>query len=205
MSISALLTFALAMLLLALSPGPGVFATVAQSLSSGFRSSLDLIAGIVAGDLLFLLAALLGLASAARLLGEFFIVVKLLGGAYLIWLGIRMWVARPHGASPPIGNQAGGRRRERFLSGLGITLGNPKVIVFYAGLLPNFLDVTVFSLPAALMSATVVVVVLGGVMGAYAYGADRARRLFTTPRAVRCLNRGAGTVMIGAGVAIATR
>lgn len=109
MTIESSIAFTIAMIILAASPGPGVFATVAQALAGGFRSTLEVIAGIVAGDLVFLLLAVFGLSALARTLGEFFIVIKIAGGCYLIWLGIKMWLAKP---APPeeshgIKNQTG--------------------------------------------------------------------------------------------------
>ena len=192
------------MIILAVSPGPGVFATVAQALAGGFRSALDVIAGIVAGDLVFLLLAVFGLATLARTLGEFFIVIKIAGGGYLIWLGIKMWLAKPvppeenHGVKTQTGAQ-------RFLGGLLITLGNPKVILFYVGFLPTFMDLGSLTTRDIVIVASLVAVVLVLTLGAYAYSASRARVFFTKPRAIRNLNRGAGTIMIGAGVTIATR
>lgn len=204
MGIESIVAFTGAMLVLAASPGPGVFATVAQALSGGFRSALDVIAGIVLGDLVFLLLAVCGLAAVARVMGEFFLIVKMAGAAYLIWLGFRMWCSRPEPVhierlkSP----RSGGKR---FLGGLLITLGNPKVILFYVGFLPTFIDLGRLGAADVAVTAAIVASVLTAVMGFYAYWASRMRRLFTSPRAARNLNRGAGTVMIGAGVAIATR
>lgn len=204
MTLESTIAFTIAMLILAASPGPGVFATVAQALAGGFRSALDVIAGIVAGDLIFLLLAVFGLTALARTLGDFFIVVKIAGGGYLIWLGVKLWLTRPvvPGEQPGIKAQSG---KQRLLGGLFITLGNPKAILFYAGFLPTFMDLGSLAAGDVLVVACLVAVVLVLVMGTYAYSASRARVLFTKPRAIRDLNRGAGTIMIGAGVVIATR
>jgi threonine/homoserine/homoserine lactone efflux protein len=204
MTIESSIAFAIAMIILAASPGPGVFATVAQALAGGFRSTLEVIAGIVAGDLVFLLLAVFGLSALARTLGEFFIVIKIAGGGYLIWLGIKMWLAEPvppeesHGIKKQTGTQ-------RFLGGLLITLGNPKVILFYVGFLPTFMDLGGLTTMDIVIVASLVAVVLVLVLGSYAYSASRARVFFTKPRAIRNLNRGAGAIMVGAGVTIATR
>jgi len=204
MTIESAFAFSIAMFILAASPGPGIFATVAQALSGGFRSALDVILGIVAGDLVFLLLAVYGLSTLARTLGELFVVVKLAGGGYLIWLGIKLWIARP---IPPgeqnVDNQQS--NIQRMLGGLFITLGNPKVILFYAGFLPTFIDLGRLTVGDVCLVAGLVVCVLVLTLGAYAWSAARARVLFTKPRAMRNLNRGAGTIMVGAGVTIATR
>ncbi len=204
MTIETTIAFTLAMLILAATPGPGVFASVAQALSAGFRSSWNVIAGIIAGDILFLMLAVFGLSAAAQVLGEFFFIIRLAGGVYLIWLGYKMWTAQPlsfsanHNASIRNGWQ-------RFLGGLFITLGNPKVILFYVGFLPTFMDLNHLNSMDILIISGVVTFVLAGVMGVYAYMAGRARKLFSSKRAARNLNRSAGTVMIGTGLVIATK
>lgn len=204
MSLESIIGFAAAMLILAMSPGPGVFATVSQSLSSGFRSSVEVIAGIIVGDILFLLFAAFGLTAMAYVLGDFFYIIKLAGAAYLVFLGVKMWRAKPVPIQLNAVMAHRGRWR-RFLAGLFITLGNPKVILFYAGFLPGFMDLTTLTTTDLLTIAAIVTLVLALVMGIYSYSAAYARRFFRTSAAAKSLNRGAGAIMIGAGVMIAVR
>ena len=196
--------FAVAMLILAASPGPGVFATTARALASGFRPALAVMWGIVLGDVMFLLFAVFGLSMVARVLGNLFFIVKACGGAYLIWLGIKIWRQRPESALSHQ-NPAVRSRWGNFASGLIITLSNPKVILFYCGFLPTFLDLSTLTFFDLALVVAIIAVVLGGVLTSYAYLASRARKMFTHERAVRGLNRAAGGVMVAAGVAIATR
>lgn len=204
MTLHSTIAFAAAMLALAASPGPGVFAAAAQALAGGFRSAVGVIAGIVIGDLIFLMLAVFGMSALASALGGLFVVVKIAGGAYLIFMGIRLWTARP--GSLDLTAAAGFRNgRRRVLGGLFITLSNPKVIVFYCGFLPTFMDLTRLTAADVAIVAGVVATVLSSVLGVYAYGAARARRLFTGERATRRFNCAAGTVLIGTGAAIASR
>jgi threonine/homoserine/homoserine lactone efflux protein len=205
MTLESTLGFALAMLILAATPGPGVCASVAQTLFAGFRSSLCVIAGIITGDLLFLMLAIFGLSAVAHALGELFSIVKIVGGGYLIWLGYRMWKAEP--ASPRSSLGPGEQRDgwQRYLGGLFITLSNPKVILFYCGFLPAFMELRSLAFVDIAIAAGVVATVLAAVIGMYSYFADHARRLFTGRRSARNMNRGAGTVLIGTGVIIAAR
>lgn len=204
MTIYSAIGFSVAMLILAASPGPGVFATVARALASGFRPALAVIVGIVTGDIIFLLFAAFGLSMAARVLGNMFLIVKICGGAYLIWLGIKIWLKDPQ---PVLTSQDADTRSRwgNFVSGLVITLSNPKVILFYCGFLPTFLDLTVLTAVDLVIVVAIITAVLAGVLGAYAYLASRARQLFKNRRSVRRLNRAAGGVMVAAGVAIAVR
>jgi len=204
LTIYSAIGFLMAMLVLAASPGPGVFATVARALASGFRPSFAVICGIVVGDVIYLLFAVFGLSMVARALGNMFFIVKICGGAYLIWLGVRIWFKKP---APVTENQNQNihSRWGNFATGLVITLSNPKVILFYCGFLPTFLDLSALTLIDLIIVVMIITIVLGGVLGIYAFLASRARGMFTNRQAVRRLNRSAGVVMVGAGLAIAIR
>ena len=192
------------MLVLAASPGPGVFATTARAMASGFRPALAVIWGIVLGDIIFLLFAAFGLSMVARVLGNLFFMVKICGGAYLVWLGIKIWLQKPELAQ----RQQESANRSiwgNFASGFVITLSNPKVILFYCGFLPTFLDLSALTIVDLALVVAIITLVLSGVLITYAFLASRARQLFTNKRAVKRLNRAAGGVMVAAGVAIAVR
>lgn len=204
MTLESILALCLALAVLAATPGPGVFATISRSLASGFGPGLVTVCGIVIGDLVYLSFAVFGLAVAAHLLGDFFVIVRVGGGLYVVWLGWRMWTAevvaiaeRPDGASQ-------GALRD-FTGGLVITLGNPNVILFYAGFLPTFLDLGALTPWDGAVLVGCVMVVIGGALALYAALAARARRLFRSPRAVRRLNRCSGGMMMGVGMVVATR
>jgi threonine/homoserine/homoserine lactone efflux protein len=92
-----------------------------------------------------------------------------------------------------------------FLAGLAVTLGNPKVIVFYLALVPSLLDIGAVTPLAFAELAGVLLAILALVFGFYIVLAARARRLLASPRALRAVNRTTGVVMAGAAVAIATR
>lgn len=197
MPLLTLLAFGAAMFLLAASPGPGVFATVARALASGFSHAAVLVLGIVAGDLIFLLLAIHGLASMAEILGGFFTFIKYAGGLYLIWLGIKIWRS-----NPKVKNVEGKKElswKKNFISGLSITLANPKVILFYLGFLPTFVDLTSLTSADILAISMVVAVVLGSVLLSYAWAASRAGQIFKSRRTLRTINRCAGGVMMTAG------
>ena len=203
MTLLSTLSFALAMLIPAASPGPGVFATVARSLSCGFRPALGVVAGIILGDIVFLLIAIFGLAILAQTLGDFFIIIKLLGGGYLIWQGVKIFFSNTSlsDAETKVASSISGN----FLSGLFITLGNPKVILFYCGFLPTFVSLSALTLVDFFIIIAVIAIVLATVLGTYAWLASSARQLLKTPRQMQRLNKTAGGVMVAAGVVIASR
>ncbi|MHC3994051.1 LysE family translocator [Thiomicrolovo sp. ZZH C-3] len=182
-----------AMFVLAVTPGPGVFITVSKALASGFKNTLPVIAGIVTGDLIFLLFAIFGLAAIAETFETMFLIIKYLGAGYLIWLGIKLWRSHPEKM------EIAASKKHRFLGGLSITLGNPKVILFYLGFLPTFVDLNALSGLDVFSIAFIVSSILGAVMSFYAYSSSRARQLFKNERTQKHMNEVAGSVMIGTG------
>lgn len=204
MTLISILALAGAMLLLAITPGPGVFATVARGLASGLKVSAFVVLGIVAGDLIFLLFAIYGLATVAENLHGLFVVIKYVGAVYLINLGVRLWFAIPDKTQVQAETEDLSWQ-SNFLTGLFITLGNPKVILFYLGFLPTFVDFTSLTSSDVGVIATVVSLVLGLTMLAYAYAASKARALFKDVSAERWMNRSAGSAMIATGSALAIK
>ncbi len=198
--------FAAAFAASAATPGPDVLAVTGRALGGGARACLGLVLGIVAGKLVLLTLALLGLAAAAAALGPLFVAVKLAGAAYLVWLGVKLW-RRPAadvdaaGATPPVVLPLG----REVLVGLAMALGNPVAVVFYVALLPTVLDVGTVTLASYAVLCGIVAALAASIMMGYALFAGGLRQVFRTASARRAVDRTAGTVMIGAGIAIAAR
>ncbi len=205
MTLWAALSFALAMLILAATPGPGVFITSARALDAGFGAAAVVVAGIVAGDLIFLLLAIFGLGALAELLGDLFRFVQYAGAAYLIWLGISIWRKASATAAQEAAARPSAVRVHGALSGLVITLANPKVILFYLGFLPTFMDLQELTAGDIGIVATIVTVVLGGTLLVYAYAAARAAQAIRRPRTTRIMHRTSGGLMVAVGTALALR
>jgi threonine/homoserine/homoserine lactone efflux protein len=204
MSVASYLALALAVFILALTPGPVVVATVARSLFSGLGAALGFVAGVALIDLAYLLLAVFGLSAISTVLGELFIAIKILGAAYLVYLGIRLWTDRAHEA-PVVGAPVPRRFWKSFAEGALVDLGNPKIILFYAAFLPTFADLdTLGGRDIAIMAAVVVGILVATNLG-FAWLASRARVLMKSRRAVKAVNRASGTLMIGAGAWVATR
>ncbi len=214
MNLTSIISLSVAMLILAASPGPGVFATVARSLASGFRPALAVITGIVIGDIIYLMFAIWGLSIVAQTLGELFVVVRICGGIYLFWLGLKIWFSKPLEKEAKTKTETGtgtGQLKAQhsqsgnIISGLLITLSNPKVILFYCGFLPTFIDLSILKGIDILLIVCVITIVLSSVLTIYAYMASHARLIFSSPRAIKRLNRSAGGVMMATGIAIAAK
>lgn len=189
-----------AMLLFAASPGPGLFAIVSRSLASGFNHAFVMVLGIILGDIIYLLMAIYGLSFIAELMGSFFIIVKYIGGAYLIYLGYQIFTAKVQEH-----NITGVKEiswKANFFSGLFICLGNPKVIVFYLGFLPAFMELGSLTNIDIVITVSIVTLSLTIVLLAYAYLAAKSRKVFKSEKAMQKLNYGSGGVMMGAGVVL---
>ena len=192
-------------------PGPGVTAVVSQALARGLKPALLWGAGIVLGDTAYLLLAMLGLSLVAQQLGWAFVILKWAGAAYLVFLGVRCLLAKapagvqaqPGQAPPPAASLA-----RTFLGGFCVSLGNPKVIAFYCGFLPGFVDMRALSGLDMFLVAASILPTCYAVVASYAWLASRGGDLLRsgTARSARVwklAHRGAGVVMIGAGVAVA--
>jgi threonine/homoserine/homoserine lactone efflux protein len=206
MHLPVLAAFAAALAIAVALPGPGIFAVVSCALGRGLRAALAMIGGIILGDLIYFYLAVLGMAALARSMGEFFIIVKFAGAAYLVWLGIKLWREKP--AEPVAADAAeatGVGDRRNLVAGFLVTIGNPKTIAFYAGLLPTFIDLEKLSAGDALAMGVIVILTVGLIPAAYAVAAAASRRFFRSPARLRMLNRTAGTMLIGSGVTVAVR
>jgi threonine/homoserine/homoserine lactone efflux protein len=204
MTLSALLLFASVYFVAVASPGPGIAAVIARGLGQGMAAAPAFVAGFVIGDLIWFTIAATGLAVIARTFETLFLAIKFAGCAYLLWLAYKIWTA-------PVAAADVAAAREKvlswpsFLGSLSLTLGNPKVIVFFLSLMPLVVDVRSITPFIFVEMAVVIVLVIGPTMFAALWLADRARRVFTSKTALRRINRGTAGIMAGAAVLIAAR
>ncbi|SDM68899.1 Threonine/homoserine/homoserine lactone efflux protein [Franzmannia pantelleriensis] len=198
MSLESALLYLFAILVFAVTPGPGVFALLARGMASGVRSCVSLALGMTVSDLIYLLLAFYGLAAVAENWSEAFTVIRYLGAAYLLYLGWKMWSA-PIEAEPLAPELRKVDVMKGFLQGFLISASNPKVILFYIAFLPTFIDLSALS-PAD-MGLVVGLTFAGLMIGLMlvASGASSARRFLQTERAMKGANRSAGALMVAAG------
>jgi len=204
MDITGLFVFTTTLFIAAASPGPGIAAIVARVLGRGTTGAVAFTAGVALGDVVWLTFATVGLAALANAFHEVFLAIKWAGIAYLLFMAWKLWTAPVALAKIDV-NSTSEHPLKLFLGGLAVTMGNPKVMVFYLALLPTLLDLSVLTWVGYAELVAAILGVLTVVFGGYILLAVRARRLFQSPKAIRILNRGTGAVMAGAAVAIATR
>ncbi|WMT89972.1 LysE family translocator [Pelagibacterium sp. H642] len=192
--------YAVALVIAAAIPGPGIAAVVGKALGTGFRPALWFGTGLVLGDLTYLTLAVLGLAAVAAAFSGVFVVIKVLGAAYLVYLAWSFWKA---GIDPDkVEARKGNGAFASMLGGYSVTLGNPKTIIFYMALLPTVVDLEAMTLERFGWLVLITIIGLYAVLLPYLAAAAKAREFLRNPRALKLLNRGAAGAMAGAAAYI---
>lgn len=194
---NALALFAI-MAALAAIPSTSVALVVSRSAWGGLGNGVAAAAGIVAGDLIFVLLALLGMTALAEALGELFLAVRILAGAYLIWLGVQLIRQRLKKNQPD--NHRPRNLAGSFLAGVTLTLADLKAIFLYASLFPLFVDLSSLSSWGMAWVVLITIFAVGGVKLAYAYGGERLINFARSQRNQKLASTGAGVFMVGAGL-----
>lgn len=199
-SLAPLFAYTAALAIAAVIPGPGVAALVGQALGNGLRSALFFLGGIALGDVIWLTVAVAGLAALVQVFAGALLVVKILGGGYLVYLAWKFWTSEG-GLIRAQGTQGASGIRS-FLAGFTLTLGNPKTIIFYMAILPSVLDLRQVHLTEWSLMAVLTALVLIAVLSPYAVLAAKARGMMKSNKALLRLNRAAAGIIGAAGVLI---
>jgi threonine/homoserine/homoserine lactone efflux protein len=203
MDLSALLIFAGALALVAGSPGPSIAALVARVISRGYRGVIPFLAAMWIGEAIWLALAVFGLSVIAQTFYWTFLTIKYLGLCYLAYLAYKMWTA-PVTVKEDELHKADSSFR-LFLTGLAVTLGNPKIMVLYLALLPTIIDLAHVSLVGWGELTITMFAVLAAIDLSYVLLAGRARQFIRSAKAMRLANKCSAVAMGGAAVAMATR
>lgn len=202
MSFEVWLAYAFASGVILAIPGPTVLLVCSYALSSGRQAGWWMVAGVSLGDLVAMTASVIGLGALLLSSAELFTLLRWLGAAYLIFLGVKLWFA------PTVLDASGGAApatngRRMAAHAFVVTATNPKSIVFFVAFVPQFIDKTAPLGPQmALMVATFVIMAAINT-GLYVVLADRLRRRITRPSVIQWFNRVGGACLVGMGVATA--
>lgn len=198
MTFEAALTFALAVFIFGITPGPGVFAIMARALVNGSGSCFFLALGMTISDILYLIAACFGLAAIATHWAELFLAIRVLGACYLFYLGWKIWTTRAADSHVVQGRKSKNQILS-FIQGFLISISNPKVILFYIAFLPTFLDVSSLAGTDIVLVSFLTLFSLMLGLNLIAFFAAKASRFFGSERGQKYLNRSAGSIMMSAG------
>ncbi|KTS28432.1 LysE family translocator [Pantoea sp. BS_8] len=199
-AITELLPYILALGLAAAIPGPGMTAIVARTLNGGSLAGLAALAGVIMGDLFYLTLAVFGLAVVAHTYTGLFTLINWVAALYLAFLAWQFWSYQPH--SITLDQKVTHKQlTSAWLSGLTITLGNPKTIAFYLAILPLVISLESISFTfwaAMLVPVTAAVLLMVGAM--FILAAVSVRALLTSQRAQRIMFKSVGVIMLLAAI-----
>lgn len=199
MSVELWFAFAAASAVLLIIPGPTILTVISYSMAHGRRANVSLVAAVALGDSTALVVSLLGLGALLATSALWFTVVKLAGGLYLLYLGIKLLragISSTELATPA----APGSRWKLFVNTYLVTALNPKGIVFFVAFLPQFINPSAPVAPQLWILATTFVVMASVNATLYAVFAASARRLLSSPVAQRRFNVAGGSLLSAAGV-----
>ena len=203
MELSVWLTYFIATLILCISPGPGVFSSISAGLHHGFRLGIWNGVGMQAASLIVVIVVAFGLGAVLLASETLFTAVKWCGVIYLLYLGIVTWRA-PAKAFEEDRDDHETTPRGVFMRGFWVNITNPKGIIFFAAVLPQFIDVTRPQAPQYAIFAVTTFTVDLVVMVIYTALAARVLRLMRDPAKLRWVNRTLGGAFIAAGIALAS-
>ena len=196
------LAFTAATAILLVIPGPTILLVISYALGQGWRSALPMAVGVALGDFTAMTVSMLGLGAVLATSATIFTILKWIGAAYLIWLGIKLWRAGGQLNATPKTDRASA------LKMLGhawiVTALNPKSITFFVAFLPQFLDPHASFLQQMVVFETTFLVLAFANAFGYALVASRARAAIRNERVVATVNRVGGSLLIGAGILTAT-
>jgi threonine/homoserine/homoserine lactone efflux protein len=204
MSFEAWLAFAAASAIMLAIPGPTILLVVSYALGHGRKTALATVSGVALGDFTAMTASLFGLGALLAASATLFTVLKWIGSAYLIWLGIKLWRA-PIISGPMADNDNLPEEKSLkiFLHAYVVTALNPKSIVFFVAFVPQFLNPALpFFGQMLVMEATFLVLATINA-STYALAAHAARGLIRKAAVQRAVNRTGGTLLIAAGAVTA--
>lgn len=199
MSLFDVITLFLIMASLAAIPSTSVALVLARSATAGVRAGVAVSAGIVLGDLVFVVLSMLGLSIIAEAMSNLFMVIKYLGAMYLLWFGFSLIVKADSIVSLADSHRERGGFVESFLSGFALTLGDIKAIYFYMSLFPTFVPLGKIQMADILTIVFVTIASVGGVKIIYALSASKLASLSKGSNLESASKKAAGCIMMGAG------
>jgi homoserine/homoserine lactone efflux protein len=203
MDLSTWIAFFAAAWAISLSPGAGAVAAMSAGLNHGFRRGYTMSFGLVTGIWTQVLVVGVGLGALIAASSLAFSVVKWVGVAYLVWLGIKQWRAPALPLAAADGERADVSRRELFVRGWIVNALNPKGTIFLLAVVPQFLELSRPLLPQYAVIALTLAFTDLVVMAGYTALASRVLRALKSPGHIKAMNRGFGGLFIAAGTLLA--
>jgi threonine/homoserine/homoserine lactone efflux protein len=198
MSFETWLAFAAASTILIVIPGPTILLVVSYALGKGWRSALPMAIGVALGDCAAMTASIIGLGALLQTSATLYMVLKWMGAAYLMWLGVKLWRAGGTLDARPVDPAASPTKM--LLHAFIVTALNPKGLTFFVAFLPQFVDPHAdFWRQMLIFEVTFISIAFINAIS-YALLASRARAFVRSERVMKNINRTGGSLLIGAGL-----
>ncbi len=197
MSLDHWLAFVAASSVLLAIPGPTVVLVISYALGHGRKPAAAIVAGVALATLTTMTASVLGLGAVLATSATVFTVLRFVGGAYLVYLGVKLWRSPVRVSEGDVPQTT---LLRMFAHSYAVTALNPKGIVFFVAFVPQFLDSSLPFWPQVSILETTFVFLATASAALYAILASAARNMLRQPRVRRAVNRTGGSLLIGAGI-----
>jgi threonine/homoserine/homoserine lactone efflux protein len=190
--------FVVASAILLVIPGPTVLLVISYALGHGRKPAAAIVAGVALGDLTAMTASMLGMGAILATSATIFTVLRWIGGAYLVYLGVKLWRAPIHATD--IDDAAKTNSLRMLGHAYAVTALNPKSIVFFVAFVPQFVNAARPFLPQVVTLEATFVILATMNAAMFAVLAAAARQKLREARIQRVINRTGGSLLIGAGI-----
>lgn len=184
-------------------PGPAVLYVTSQAMFGGMRSGLPATLGVLAADFLYIVLSITGLSAVLAASYDLFTLLKWAGAVYLIYLGVRLLRSAFSKSAGTTSMAAPVESSRSFLSGFALHAANPKALLYFGSLVPQFVDSTHPLGPQITSLAGIHLLTAAGVLFTYAALSSHLRHSEVSARASRAFKAAAGASLVGAGVSMA--
>ena len=198
------LIFLITTFVVVISPGPAVIAVAVESASNGFKQSFLVIAGIASANVVYFILSATGIAALILASSVLFTIIKWIGVTYLLYLGLMAIFSESGGLKFSPESKKTQPSYKTFLKGFILELSNPKALLYFSALLPQFIDITQPLIPQLAILGLVTLCLDLFCYGCYAYFAFHSTKHGLKPLTVKIVNRTAGTMLIFAGLKMAS-
>ncbi|WP_426359634.1 LysE family translocator [Pseudocolwellia sp. HL-MZ19] len=202
--LETLLLFFMTTLVVVLSPGPAALAVTAEAASNGFKKSTLVVLGIATANVVFFILSATGIITLIIASQTLFLTIKWIGVVYLLYLGFTAVFSQ----SGPLSIQASNKKHSKaykiFMRGFVLEISNPKALLYFSALLPQFVDINAPIVPQLITLCLITMVLYLVCYSLYGYLGFKSRGKFIKPIIIKLINRSAGAMLIFAGLKMAT-
>ena len=203
-AIDTLLLFLATTFVVVMSPGPAAIAVTAQAASSGYNKAFWVIFGIASANVAFFVLSATGIAALIIASNALFTIIKWVGVAYLLYLGFSAIFAKAGPLTIKPNDASTGKSHQVFLKGFVLELSNPKALLYFSALLPQFIDTNQALLPQLAILGIITLLLDLLCYSLYAYLGAKTTQIGIKPWLIKTINRSAGGMLIFAGVKMAS-